>query len=49
MTESPKKSPPQRQYPDFYEKGVPIAIGILLVIIVIMIIFAISVALGFIV
>lgn len=49
MTESPKKIPPQRHYPNIYEKGVPIAIGILLVIIVIMIIFAITVALGIIV
>jgi hypothetical protein len=46
MTESPKESPPQRQYPNFYEKVVPIAIGVLVLIIVIMIIFAISVALG---
>lgn len=46
MTESPKKSPPPRQYPNIYEKGVPVAIGILLVVIVVMIVFAIAVALG---
>ena len=46
MTESPKKIPPQRQYPNIYEKVVPVAIGVLLFVIVIMIIFAVGVALG---
>ena len=40
------KTPSKREYPNVYEKGVPIAIGILLIIIVIMIVFAIGVALG---
>ena len=42
------KSPdtPKREYPKFFEKSIPIAIGILVVIIIGMLIFAIGVILG---
>ncbi len=41
-----KKTPPQRQYPQFYEKAVPVAIAILTVGVFIMVVIAIGVALG---
>lgn len=40
------QSSPNRQYPTFYEKFVPIAIGILAVIVVGMLVFTIAVGTG---
>ena len=44
MSETP--SSPKRQYPAFYEKFVPIAIGILAVVILGMLLFTIAVGVG---
>ena len=44
MTE--KTTLPKRQYPAFYEKFVPVAIGVLAVVIVGMLIFTIAVGVG---
>ncbi|MBC8505717.1 MAG: hypothetical protein ISR58_09750 [Anaerolineales bacterium] len=44
MTEIP--SSPKRQYPAFYEKFVPIAIGILAFVILGMLVFTIAVGVG---
>ena len=44
MSETP--SSPKRQYPSFYEKFVPIAIGILAIIILGMLVFTIAVGVG---
>jgi hypothetical protein len=41
-----KKSPPQRKYPAFYEKGVPIILGFIALGIVILLIVILAVALG---
>jgi hypothetical protein len=38
--------PSKRQYPDFYEKAVPIAIGIIGVVVIILILIILGVALG---
>jgi tetrahydromethanopterin S-methyltransferase subunit G len=38
--------PPKREYPKFFEKSIPIAIGILVVIIIGMLIYALGVILG---
>ena len=48
MAQPEKESPTKRQYPAIYEKLIPIAIGILAVVIVGMMAYAIAVALGFI-
>jgi len=48
MVENSPKSPPKRAYPKFFEKSVPIAIGILVAIIIGMLIFAVAVIMGFI-
>ena len=37
---------PKKQYPKFYEKTIPIAIGILVIVIGIMLVITIGVALG---
>ena len=48
MAEPEKESPTKRQYPAFYEKLIPIAIGVLAVVVIGMFAYAIAVALGFI-
>ena len=42
----PKRSPKKREFPELYEKGVPIAIGFLAFIIVVMLVFAVLVVAG---
>jgi tetrahydromethanopterin S-methyltransferase subunit G len=46
MVDKSSGSTPKREYPKFFEKSIPIAIGILVVIIIGMLIFAIGVILG---
>lgn len=46
MVEKSSTPPPKREYPEFFEKSIPIAIGILVVLIIGMIIFALGVMLG---
>ena len=46
MVEKGPGPAPKREYPEFFEKSIPIAIGILVVIIIGMLIFAIAVILG---
>jgi len=46
MADQIKPPPNKRAYPKFYEKGIPIALGILLFIIVIVLLFALAVAAG---
>jgi len=48
MVENSPKTPQKRAYPQFFEKSIPIAIGLLVVIIVGVLIFALAVLLGFI-
>jgi len=43
---SDSKRTPQKTYPQFYEKAVPVAIGILVFIIIVMFIFTIAVGIG---
>ncbi len=46
MTKIEKENTPRRQYPAFYEKFVPVAIGIVSIIIVAVLVFALGVAIG---
>jgi tetrahydromethanopterin S-methyltransferase subunit G len=46
MVDKSPDSIPKREYPKFFEKSIPIAIGILVVIIIGMLLFAIGVILG---
>jgi hypothetical protein len=46
MTKTEKESLQKRKYPDFYERLVPIAIGVMAVMIVGLLIFALGVAAG---
>jgi len=46
MVDKSPDSTPKREYPKFFEKSIPIAIGILLVILIGMLIFAIGAVLG---
>ncbi len=46
MEDDSKNLPPKRQYPKLFEKTIPIAIGILVVIIAGLIVFAIGVVIG---
>ena len=46
MSENQEKPSTRREYPEFYEKAVPIAIGVLTIFIVIIIIIALGVILG---
>jgi hypothetical protein len=46
MVENSPDTPQKRAYPKFFEKSIPIAIGILVVIIVAMLIFAVAVIFG---
>lgn len=41
-----KDKKPRRQYPPLYEKGVPIAVGIIVVAIIVLLIIIVGVALG---
>jgi len=43
---SGQPSPPKREYPDFYEKVIPIAIGLLAIVILGMLVFTIAVGVG---
>jgi len=42
----PQNNPSKREYPAFYEKAIPIAIGLLAIVIVAMLVFTILVAVG---
>ncbi len=42
----PETGPSKREYPAFYEKAIPIAIGLLALVIIAMLVFTILVALG---
>jgi hypothetical protein len=44
MTE--KTSPPKREYPAVYEKAVPIAIGVLIMIVIALLLFTVLVGIG---
>jgi hypothetical protein len=46
MVDDSNKHPPKRQYPKLFEKTIPIAIGILVVIIAGILLFAIGVLFG---
>ncbi|MFQ5616426.1 MAG: hypothetical protein ACE5GO_08210 [Anaerolineales bacterium] len=46
MVQKNKSQPLERRYPPFYEKAIPIAIGVLVVVIIGVLIFTIAVALG---
>lgn len=46
MPNTEQNPSPQRQYPEIYEKFIPISIGILTVIVAGVILFALGVALG---
>jgi len=46
MVDESNKLPPKRQYPKLFEKTIPIAIGILVVIIAGILLFAIGVIFG---
>jgi len=46
MTKTEKESLQKREYPPFYEKVVPIAIGVMAIIVVGLLVFALGVAAG---
>ena len=46
MEDDSKNLPPKRQYPKLFEKTIPIAIGILVVVLAGLIVFAIGVIFG---
>lgn len=46
MVENSPETPPKRAYPKFFEKSIPIAIGVLVAIIIGMLIFAVAVIIG---
>ena len=46
MHDKDNHTPPKRQYPPFYEKAVPIALGIISVVIIVLLLIIIGVALG---
>ena len=46
MYDRDNHTPPKRQYPPFYEKAVPIALGIIAMAIVVLLLIIIGVALG---
>jgi len=48
MVENHPKTDPKRAYPKFFEKSIPIAISILVVVIIGMLIYALAVIMGFI-
>jgi hypothetical protein len=46
MHDKDNQPPPKRQYPPFYEKAVPVALGIIAVVIIVLLFIIIGVALG---
>jgi hypothetical protein len=46
MDDREHKDSPRREYPSFYEKAVPIALGIIVVAIVVLLFIILAVALG---
>ena len=46
MNDKDNHTPPKRQYPPFYEKAVPIALGVIAITIVVLLLIIIGVALG---
>jgi hypothetical protein len=46
MHDKDNQTPPKRQYPPFYEKVVPIVLGIIAIAIIILLLIIIGVALG---
>jgi hypothetical protein len=46
MDEKDNQTPPKRQYPPFYEKAVPIALGIIAIVILALLIIIVGLALG---
>jgi hypothetical protein len=46
MNDKDNHKPPKRQYPPFYEKAVPIALGIIAIAIVVLLLIIVGVALG---
>jgi hypothetical protein len=46
MAENSPEPPQKRSYPAFFEKTIPIAIGVLILIIFVMLIFAVAVIMG---
>jgi hypothetical protein len=46
MSENQITPPPKRQYPKLFEKTIPIALGILVLVIFLMVLFTIGVAFG---
>ena len=46
MHDKDNHTPPKRQYPPFYEKAVPIALGIIAIAIIVLLLIIIAVALG---
>jgi hypothetical protein len=46
MSEGKDGAPPKRQYPAFYEKAVPVALGVIVIAIVILLLIILAVALG---
>lgn len=46
MSDKDKRAPAKRQYPPFYEKAVPIALGIIALIIVALLLVILGVAVG---
>ena len=47
MSKRNDSAPPKRQYPAFYEKAVPIALGFIILAIVALLLVILAVALGF--
>jgi hypothetical protein len=47
MTSKNQDRPSSRQYPSFYEKAVPIALGVIAIAIVVLLLVILGVALGF--
>ena len=46
MSNAEKKGPPKREYPAFYEKFVPIALGVIGLAIIVLLVIAMLVVLG---
>jgi hypothetical protein len=46
MYDKDNPTPPKRQYPPFYEKAVPIVLGIIAIAIIVLLLVIIGVALG---
>jgi hypothetical protein len=46
MSNSDKRTTPKRRYPAFYEKVIPIALGIIVLAIVVLLVLILGVALG---